>query len=110
MKKKTRSWNRVHYFKRKKSNATRVGHPVYVYKTSGKNSAYLIFIHSPEKGAEQYYERLKHNIDPEEDGKRFSYVKTKPEISRSDSLRDPDRKYRIHKDDLPIIRKYKKMR
>lgn len=108
MKKTNRSWNRVHYFKRKKSNSKRVGHPVYVYKTSGRYSTCLVFTHSPEAGKEQYYERLKHNIDPNEDGVRNSYVKTKPETTRSDSLLDPDRKYRIHRDDMPLIRKYKK--
>ncbi len=106
MAKKKRKWNRAHYFRRKKSTQHKVGHPVYVYGTSGRFSKYLVFTHTPEN--EQDYEKLKHNIDPAEDGKRDTYVKKKPEVNHSDALRDPDKKYRIHDDDKDTIKKYKK--
>ena len=105
-KKKVKKWNRVHYFQRKKSNAHRVGHPVLVYGKRGRNSKYLVFTHTPEDTVN--YEKLKHNIDPDEDGKRDSWVKTKYEVSRSDSLREPDKKYRIHDDDKETIKRLKK--
>ena len=103
---KKRKWNRVHYFRRKKSSKRKVGHPVYVYGTSGRDSKYLVFTHTPNPPED--YEELKHNIDPEEEGKRKSYVKKKPEINHSDALRDPDKKYRIHEEDKETIKKYKK--
>lgn len=106
MKKQKKKWNRVHYFRRKKSTQHKVGHPVYVYGTSGRFSKYLVFTHTPENDKD--YEELKHNIDPKEDGKKKSFVKKKFAISDSDDLRDPDKKYRIHDDDKDTIRKYKK--
>lgn len=105
--KSKRPWNRVHFFKRKKSNE-KVGHPVYVYGKSKRTYKYLTFTHSPEQGREHEYEQLKHNIDPDKDGQELSYVKKKFEVNRHDAFRDPDRKYRIHEEDIPTIKKYKK--
>ena len=107
-KKKNRKWNRAHYFARKKSTSRQVGHPVYVYGTSGKYRKYLTFTHTPEVGKETDYEQLLHNIDPDEDGKRDSYVKKQYSFSHEDSLRPPDKKYRIHDKDQERIKKYKK--
>ena len=109
-KKKTKAkWNRVHYFKRKKSTERKVGHPVYVYGTRGNQRKYLVFTHTPEDGnAGDNYEKLKHNIDPEEEGKRDTWVKKTYEVSRYDSLREPDKDYRIHEEDSKTIKKYRK--
>ncbi len=104
--KKTKKWNRAHYFGRKKSTSRQVGHPVYVYGTSGKYRKYLTFTHTPTN--EKDFERLQHNIDPEEDGKRYSYVKKNPDVSVYTNLREADRKYRIHDEDKETIKKYKK--
>ena len=101
-------WNRAHVFKRKKSNARRVGHPILVFGKRGENSKFLVFTHKPENGKENDYEKLKHNIDSAEDGKRDTWVKKKPEVARSNSLRSPDVKYRIHDTDKETIKKYKK--
>lgn len=101
-------WNRVHSFQRKKTNRHRVGHPVLVYGKRGRYSKYLTFTHTPEVGKENNYEKLKHNIDPSEDGKRDSWVKKTPDVSLSETLRAPDRKYRIHDTDKETIKKYKK--
>ena len=103
---KTR-WNRVHFFKRKKSTKT-VGHPVYVYGQNSRNYKYLTFTHKPEEGKEDDYELLKHNIDPEEDGTAPTYVKKSFEINRRNDFRDPDKKYRIHDEDAETIKQYKK--
>lgn len=101
-------WNRAHRFQRKKSTARKVGHPVLVYGKRGRFSKYLVFTHTPEVGNEANYEKLRHNIDPLEDGKRDTWVKKIPEVVHSTSLREPDRKYRIHEDDIKTIKKYKK--
>lgn len=100
-------WNRAHEFKRKKSNKHRVGHPVYVYGRRGRNAKYLVFTHTPEKGKEQDYEQLKHNIDPN-DSDCKTFIKKKYEINDVRNLREPDKKYRIHDDDKATIKKYKK--
>lgn len=105
--KQTRKWTRAHEFKRKKSTPSKVGHPVYVYGKSGKNSKYLVFTHKPKDGDETNYEKLNHNIDPDETDKD-TYVKKRFEVSRSDALRNPDKKYRLHDDDKKKIKKYKK--
>lgn len=103
--KKKRKWTRVHFFKRKKSTPNRVGHPVYVYGSSGKNYKYLVFTHTPKNDD---FVELKHNIDPFEDGVKKSYVKKDFEVSDKSSLRDPDKKYRIHSDDMNTIKRLKK--
>ena len=75
MAKKKTKWNRTHMFKRRKSNKNGVGHPAYTYGKSGRHFKFLVFTHKPEIGKEDEYEKLKHNIDPIEDGKRDAYVK-----------------------------------
>lgn len=104
-KKSPRKWNRVHYFQRKKSNKHRVGHPVLVYGKRGRYSKYLLFTHTPDSDD---YEKLGHNIDPSEDGKRDSWVKKTPQVSETGTLRQPDINYRIHNDDKERVKKYKK--
>ena len=103
-----RKWNRAHYFARKKSTPRQVGHPVYVYGKSGKYRKYLTFTHKPETGKELNYEELKHNIDSTRDKQEKSYVKKQYGFSHEDKLQPPDKKYRIHEDDLETIKKYKK--
>ncbi len=105
--KPSRKWNRAHEFKRKKSTPNKVGHPVFVYGKSGRDSKYLVFTHKPKDGDEENYEKLDHNIDPDETDED-SYVKKEYEIGRSDGLREPDKEYRIHNDDKEKIKKYKK--
>ena len=99
-------WNRVHYFARKKSTKHKVGHPVYVYARRGKNRKYLTFTHKPENGKENDYEQLLHNIDV--DDTRDCYVKKQYSFSRENTLRPPDKTYRIHDDDKARVNKYKK--
>ena len=106
-KKNSRKWNRTHTFSRQKSNHDRVGHPALVYGESGPYRKYLLFTHKPEEGKEDEYEKLKHNIDPEETD-RDSFVKKRYYVSHQDSLIAPDRKYRIHPEDVSIVKKYKK--
>ena len=94
-------WNR---FKRKKST-NKVGHPVYMYGKRKGFYKYLTFTHTPKEP--DLFEKLKHNIDPNETDKD-TYVKKKFDVSRSDAFRKPDKKYRIHEEDRETIKKYKK--
>ena len=106
-----KKWNKVHFFKRKKSTRRQVGHPSYVYQTSGKEPnrifKYLTITHSPEKGKEDQYEKLQHNIDPKEQSKS-SYLKKAFSRAPENSFQEPNRTYRIHKDDKATIKKYTK--
>ena len=101
-----KKWNRTHSFARKKSTSRQVGHPVYVYGKRGRYNKYLTFTHTPEKGKEENYEKLTHNIDP--DDKTDCYVKKQFGVSHENALRKPDKKYRIHDEDKERIKKYKK--
>ena len=105
---KTTKWSRTHEFKRKNSNKKGVGHPVYVYGKSKRSLKYLLFTHKPPEGEDDAYEKLIHNIDPDEDGIKDSYVKKQYETSRYDAFKPPDKKYRIHDNDRDTIKKYKK--
>lgn len=71
---------------------------------------HLTITHKPKPGKEHEYERLKHNIDPAGDGKRSSYVKKRYGVKGRNHFADPDRPYRIHKKDVPTIKKNKKKR
>ena len=104
--KQKKKWNRAHFFKRKKSTRRQVGHPVYVYGTHGRDYKYLSITHTPEKGKEDEYERLKHNIDP--DDPRDCHIYKKYRISDKSHFDNPPKKYRFHPDDIKTIKKYKK--
>ncbi len=106
-KKPKRKWNRANTFSRQKSNHDRVGHPALIYGESGRLRKYLLFTHTPEVGKESEYERLNHNIDPNEKD-QHSYVKKRYFVSDGDSFEAPPKKYRIHPDDAKIVKKYKK--
>ena len=109
MAKKNKSkWNRSHKFMRKKSNRSGVGHPVYVYGNNKRAYKYLLFTHNPPEGREEEFELLKHNIDPQEEGLRSSYVKKQFQIDRFNAFEDQTEKYRIREDDRDVIKKYKK--
>ncbi len=103
---KNLKWNRAKYFARKKSTSRKVGHPVFVYGRRKNYRKYLTFTHTPEKGKEENYEQLLHNIDP--DDNKPCYVKKFYGVSKSDSLIEPDKNYRIHDEDKELVKKYKK--
>lgn len=105
-KKTIKKWNRVHFFKRKKSTRRQVGHPTYVYGARGRDYKYLVITHTPEKNKESEYVPLKHNIDP--DDPSHSYLHTKFRITHKEYFEDPPKKYRFHPDDVETVKKYKK--
>ena len=98
-------WKSVNRFFRRKSTK-KVGHPVWVYRKRGRFYKYLTFTHKPEKGRENDYQQLLHNIDPYDSEK--CYVKKQHEINRSNAFREADKKYRIHEKDKDTVRKYQK--
>ena len=105
-KKSKKRWNRAHFFQRKKSNRKGVGHPVYVYGTSGRLYKYLLFTHNPEEGKEEEYVKLRHNIDSKDP--EPSYLKMKHSIDPMNAFDPPDKKYRIHAEDRKTVKKYQK--
>ena len=108
-KKAPTKWNRAHEFKRKKSNKNGVGHPVYIYGKNRRSYKYLLFTHKiPDGELEENFERLKHNIDPDEDGIYPSYMKKQFETNRKDAFQKSDKKYRIHPKDKNTVKKYQK--
>ena len=100
-------WNKVHFFKKQKSTKNEVGHSVLVYRQSKQYYRYLTFTHTPEDDKLDNYKELKHNIDPLETNKK-SYFNIYPRTTIKGSFRKPDKKYRIHEDDLDLIKEYKK--
>lgn len=50
---------------------------------------------------------LQHNIDPDEKNKR-SYMLPRHFVGSKEHFQDPDKKFRIHKDDMDTVKKYKK--
>lgn len=101
-------WNRVHFFKRQKSNNNRVGHPVLVYGRNKRAFKFLLFTHNPPKGKDDPdFHLLEMNIDPDEQTEK-SYVKKQFQTSRQSDFEEPIKKYRIHELDKETIKKYKK--
>lgn len=91
----------------KKSTKSEVGHPVLVYRQSKQHYRYLTFTHTPEDDKLDNYKELKHNIYLLETNKK-SYFNIYPRTTIKGSFRKPDKKYRIHEDDLDLIKEYKK--
>lgn len=107
--KKRTKWNRQHQFKRKKSNAKGVGHPVYIFASSNRRRKYLTFTHDRDNKFPDKVP-LQHNIDPDVvDPNNKTYVLPYYSIDRDDAFDPLDKRYRIHKDDLGVIRKYQKI-
>ena len=104
-KKTQKPWRSVNVFKKRKSTK-KVGHPVLVYKKRNRFYKYLTFTHTPEKGKEGDYERLRHNIDPSDS--EPCYVKKSFSIKRDDAFKDAEKRYRIHEKDRDTVKKYQK--
>ena len=101
-----RKWNKVHFFKKKKSSRRQVGHPVLVYATSKEDYRYLTFTHKKEKGKEDDYEPLKYNVD--ENDTQPCYVKKTFGQNHSSLFNPPHKNYRVHNADKNTVNKYKK--
>ena len=94
-KKPHKKWNRVHQMKWHKKTRTRKGHPSYVFGSSGKKYRFFCFTHSESTDGKENI-RLKHNIAPDE-----------TEDSH-DNFEPPKKLYRIHAEDMPLIRSLRK--
>ena len=89
-----------------KPTKNKKAHPAYIFGRSGRLRKHLIFTHSSTTDGKDNI-RLDHNIDPSEVGKD-SYVRPISFISHDDDFDPPDKKYRIHYEDLPKINSIKK--
>ena len=81
---------------------------MYVYGKNKRSYKYLLFTHTVPTGQEADFELLKHNIDPDEEGIKPSYMKKQYETSRHNAFESADKKYRIHTEDNETVKKYKK--
>ncbi len=77
-----------------------------VYATSKEDYRYLTFTHTPEKGKEDDYDPLKHNID--ENDTRPCYVKKTYGQNHYSLFEPPEKSYRVHDSDKKLLKKYKK--
>ena len=93
-KKPHRKWNRVHQMKWHKKTQTRKGHPSYVFGSSGKRYRFFCFTHSESTDGKENI-RLKHNIPI-------------PQVDSHDNFEPPKKLYRIHEEDMPLIRSLRK--
>lgn len=109
-KKATKKWNRVHFFvKEKKCNADMKKipeeHPAYVFEQSKTHYKAIHFTSHPTTHGNENV-RLKHNIDPKEEQKA-TYAVPYSEPRSKKEYQPPDKKYRIHRDDVGTINKLK---
>lgn len=94
-------------------NDRKGGHPALVYESHPENDLYHIQLFSTKhrKGRE----KLKHNIDPEEDKKpknekKDQYLIKRPETVDYDGITyfEKYKNYRVHPEDSSIVKKYQK--
>ena len=83
------------------------GHPGRPYYCDPKNDVYFVQKFST-KGRKDR-KKLRHNIDPKEDGAQW--LIKKPVAIGYDLMTYESKyeKYRVHEDDLPTLKKYQKM-
>lgn len=79
----------------------KTGHTSYAYFQKDKEVHSLGFTHQSEDKASK--RKLRHNVNPEDS--RNCYVKTDVEIQKHNTYRKKPEysKYRIHKEDMPLI-------
>ena len=86
---------------------TNGGHPAMVYYCYAKNNTYFVQRFTQSKRKDRV--KLLHNIDPESIKEQW-LVKKPIAVKYDDIIYDSKyENYRIHKDDLEIVRKYQKM-
>lgn len=104
-KKPHKKWNRVHQMKWHKKTQTRKGHPSYVFGSSGKRYRFFCFTHSESTDGKENI-RLKYNIAPDET--EDCYVRPIPQVDSHDNFEPPKKLYRIHEEDMSLIRSLRK--
>lgn len=110
MGKKKQKWHRVHFFRQEKKRDAenrKIGkeHPAYIFEQSPKHYKAIIFTSHPTTDGEAN-EKMKHNVDPL-DTTRTSYGVYYRGARPFSDFRPPDKAYRIHKDDMPTVKKLK---
>ncbi|MBQ7906802.1 MAG: hypothetical protein IJ309_02380 [Clostridia bacterium] len=103
----SKKWHRVHFFQNEKKNKNKFGglepeHPVLVFRQSGQWYKVIPFTKHPTTDGKQNVPLI-HNVDPE--NKSFkSYAVPYRAPRKVNDFQAPKKKYRIHKDDLPVIK------
>lgn len=109
-KKAFRKWNRVHFFQKenKTKNGVKTGkeHPAFIFQQSGNQYKAIIFTRSSSTNGKDNIE-LTYNIDPDNIVDKSYAIPFRGPRPSSD-FKPADKKYRIHKDDLPKIGQAKK--
>lgn len=104
-KRKKDKWNRRHEFKWKKKTKSTKGHPAYIFESRKNHRRFMIFTHSKTTNGTENV-KMKHNIDPSDSSE--IYMRPFSFVGKDTDFENADRKYRIHKDDMPTVNKYKK--
>ena len=107
--KKRMKWTRHHHFKKRKPNKKGVGHPAYIFAQSGNYNRYLLFTHDENDNFPDKIE-LQFNIDSNDKSGKKSYVLPYFLEDHNNAFDPPDKKYRIHKDDMKTIKQYQHIR
>ena len=110
MGKKKSKWHRVHFFRQERkrdadNRKTGKEHPAYIYEQSSRHYKAIIFTSHPTTDGVKN-ERMKYNIDPSNTETHSYGVRYRGPRPFSD-FRSPDKTYRIHKDDMPTVKKLK---
>ena len=102
---KTRKWNRKHEFKQKKKTKSTKSHPAFIFGSRGTQRRFMIFTHSKTTDGTANV-KMKYNIDPSDPSE--IYMRPFHFIGKDTDFENPNKKYRIHKDDMSTVNKYKK--
>lgn len=81
------------------------GHPALIYSANHKKNEYKAVQFTHKVGVNRT--RLKHNINPDENGSTFVVNQPIVDSSKRFGSKELDR-YRVHKDDKPLINKIKR--
>lgn len=96
-----KKWNRTTGFLWHKKTKTRKGHPACVFVKNRRQYKFFCFTHSPTTDGSAN-KKLKRNIDRADF--QDCYVRPAMQIDMQKNFEKPYVKYRIHEDDLPMIR------
>ena len=108
MAKKQSKWNRVHFFQEEKKEKDTRGkfreHPALIFGQSGKQYKAIVFTKNATTNGVKN-EKLKHNVDPSDASDCYGVYYRGPRPSSD--FQKPSREYRIHKDDMPTLKRLK---
>ena len=100
-----RKWNRVGFFQQEKKPKGTKGeqreHPAWIFGQSGSQYKSIVFTSNATTAGKDNV-KLKHNVDP--DSKEPCYGVPYRGVRMASEFQPPKKKYRIHKDDVPVVK------